>query len=183
MERIAALVEGHTEAHFIKLSYGNSIVQRPFPNGRDVSIDIIVESIVDAMETIGGNINHIIILLDREGRAVSWREIFSHVLEKSTEIFAGRNIYMGLTDRHIENWILADESFIADKFAIESYSYAGDGTYGKSILESICGNTLRGPVDKAMMLKAISSIRGGEKSPSLEAFRSSIAFDWAWANK
>lgn len=56
MERIAALVEGHTELHFIRSTYANSIVSRPIPNGKSVAISLIVESIVDAVQALGGKL-------------------------------------------------------------------------------------------------------------------------------
>jgi hypothetical protein len=180
MERIVALVEGHTEAHFIEATYANAIVQRPFPNGKDVAIDVIVESIVDALETVGGSIKKVVVLLDRERREASAAEIAGRIISELTHKCPSRKIYVGVSDRQIENWILADEIYIRRRFNTE-FRYAGDGFPAKAVLEDLCGRVLKGPRDKANMLKECSALRGSERSESLRMFRNLIDFDWSWA--
>lgn len=182
MERIVALVEGHMETHFVRSTYANAIVQRPFPNGRDVALEIIVECIIDALETVGGGIYRIIILLDREQRTLESCDIAAFILSSVRSAFPTRRFFVGVADRQIENWIVADEEFVRNRFGLASYTYAGDGTYGKGVLDTLCGNDLRGPKDKALMLKACSATRSAQGSQSLRAFVSSIDFGWRWAS-
>lgn len=183
MERIAALVEGHTELHFIKNTYANSIVSRPIPNGKSVSISLIVESIVDAVQALGGEIKRVIILLDREGRDITSSEMAIAIIDGVGAICSGRKFYVGVADIQIENWMLADEQMIRSVFNEPDFIYPGDGVGSKNILHRISGGVMMGPADKAALLKKASALTGSKVSPSLEAFRGSIDFDWYWAIK
>ena len=121
MERIAALVEGDTEDFFFRSTYGRVIVQRPFPNGRSVDLDRIIDDIKDNIDTLGGSIRYVIILLDREGRDASAAEMAVRIKGQLQAVCTNREIMVRVTDRHIENWILADEEFIITKFDQAGY--------------------------------------------------------------
>lgn len=96
---------------------------------------------------------------------------------------AGRKFYVGVADIQIENWILSDEPMIRSLFNVPQFNYPGDGTGSKPILQKISGGVMMGPADKAGLLKKSSALTASKVSPSLEAFRSSIDFDWYWALK
>jgi hypothetical protein len=183
MERIAALVEGQTEHHFVKKTYANSVIQRPFPNGKDVPIEVITECLLDAIETLGGDISKVLVLLDREGRAESADAMRTAIGAALVTASPNRSFYVGVTDRHIENWILADEDFVRGTFGQPSYVYLGDGTKGKPALDDVSNKSLRSPTEKAEMLKACSALKGQQLSPSLAAFCATVNFDWYWIGK
>lgn len=180
MERIAALVEGHTEYHFMQATYPKVIVQRCIPNGDDVDLDLIVAAINDQLEVLGGEIKKVVILFDREGRAVEAGEVSSYVLKKIAGNCNNRSIYIGVSDREIENWIVSDHEHMINLYGDGSYKYSGDGSKGKSTLKKLHGVD-PAPRDKALILKSCSAKRSSENSPSLKAFLGSIDFDWAWA--
>jgi hypothetical protein len=180
MERIVALVEGHMETHFVRSTYGNAVVQRPFPNGRTVDLDLIVESIRDQLETVGGDITKVVILLDREGRDIPAPDMLKYLQDELGKCTSNRNLYIGVSDRQIENWVVADEDHMREKFDAPNYQYVGDGTSGRTTLEKLNGGDA-GYRDKAYLLKSCSATGAARRSPSLAAFLQIINFDWGWA--
>jgi hypothetical protein len=180
MERIAALVEGHTEHHFMHATYPKVIVQRCIPNGDDVNLDLIVSAIRDQLEVLGGEIRKVVILFDREGRATDAEEVAQYVRDKISDQCNHRKIYIGVSDREVENWIVSDQENMIELYGDKSYLYPGDGHNGKSTLKKLHGVD-PAPRDKATILKSCSAQRAGENSPSLKSFLDSIDFDWPWA--
>jgi len=180
MERIAALVEGHTETHFVKAAYPRAIVQRCLPNGKDVDIDVIIETIHDRMEILGGDIKKVLIIFDREGRTESAEYIQNYVREKLSKICNNRTFYIGVSDKQIENWIVADSDYIGKRYIKPEYKYPGDGTSGKEILKRLHG-TDQAPGDKARMLKLTTPSQSKLNSVSLANFVNQIDFPWDWA--
>jgi len=180
MERIVALVEGHTETHFVQSSYGNAIVQRPFANGDSVSLDLIAEAIVEHLDTISGSITKVLILLDREGRDLSPGEVRSALWAKIHPHCGTRKIYIGVSDRQIENWILADEIGMRERFSAPDFVYPGDGLGGKNALKALSGSDASFR-DKAEWLKSTSTTQSRQNSKSLDDFLVQIDFFWPWA--
>ena len=180
MERIIALVEGHTETHFINAAYGNAIVQRPIANGKDVGLDVIAEAIVEHLNTISGSISRVVILLDREGRQMSAKEMRDEILKRLEPSKGGRTIYLGVSDRQIENWIVADQNSMRARFSDSNYTYPGDGCSGKHLLKGLAGADAS-PRDKAVWLKATQASASRQRSTSLEDFLAQIDFYWPWA--
>jgi hypothetical protein len=180
MEKIAALVEGHTEHHFVSATYPKVIVQRCLPNGISVDLGLIVSTIRDQSEILQGDIKRVIVLFDREGREMSCKEIASTVAKELATVCSGRTYYIGVSDRVIENWIVADEDQMKQFYGNDEYFYPGDGTNGKKILRDLHGSELA-PRDKAVILKSCSARSAKARSQSLGDFIDSIDFDWAWA--
>jgi hypothetical protein len=179
METIAAIVEGHTEEHFVRSTYGAVLISRAIPNGRTVPAEVIVEAIVDALELIGGQITKVLILFDREGRAATAESLAQVVREGVAARCGERSLYVGVADKQIENWIIADEQEMRRRYD-PSFGYSGDGSGGKAILQRLTGVSL-GPRDTAQLLKACSARRASEKSASLAALIGSVDFQWQWA--
>jgi hypothetical protein len=182
MERIAAIVEGHTEYHFIRNTYGASTIQRAITNGRDVEISVIVDLIADALDVLSGDIQKVVILLDREKRAISSEEFATRLATELAPRAIGRTLYFGVSDRMVENWIVADEDKMRSRFEA-GYVYPGDGCHGKRELYRLNGGVSLGPLDTALLLKECSAVGAADRSPSLQIFRSGIDFSWAWAAK
>jgi len=180
MEKIAAIVEGHTEEHFIRATYASVHITRPIPNGRTVTTEVVIEAIIDALELIGGNISKVVVLLDREQRDLDAEAFIMAIRNGITPRCGARAIYIGVADRQIENWIIADEQEMRSRFD-RTFKYPGDGCAGKTVLQSLSGGTSRGPRDTALLLKSCSATRSAGNSPSLSRFIQAIDFDWVWA--
>jgi hypothetical protein len=181
MEKIAAIVEGHTEEHFIRSTYGAVHVVRPIPNGKSVAVPIIVDAILDAIEVLGGGISKIVVLLDREERETSASGLCDAILQGLNAAGCSRKFYIGVSDRQFENWIVADELEMKNRFD-QAFKYEGDGCYGKTILRNLNSGVSLGPRDTAGLLKACSALRASEKSLSLQSFLNLVDFDWPWAS-
>jgi hypothetical protein len=180
MEKIAAIVEGHTEEHFVKKTYGAVRVSRGIPNGRTVSTEVIVEAVLDALELVSGDVTKVIILFDREGRTQTAAELAEAVRSGISDRCGNRALYIGVSDRQIENWILADIETMRSLYD-PSFNYPGDGVSAKSLLKRLNNGVSLGPTDTAILLKSCSAIRGAAVSESLSDFLRQIDFHWYWA--
>jgi hypothetical protein len=164
----------------MKATYPKAIVQRCIPNGKSVSIDKIAESIVEGMEILDGGIKKVIILFDREDRKLVISDIFEKIHQKIGENPCNRSLYIGISDREIENWIVADVEKMIDMYDDE-YHYPGDGTNGKDILKKLHGDD-QPAGEKARLLKQCCASSARKHSPSLDHFLAQIDFPWAWAD-
>jgi len=180
MERIVALVEGHTETHFVQAAYGNAIVQRPFANGDSVSLDLIAEAIIEHLDTVSGSISKVLILLDREGRDVSAADMRESLRTRIQPHCGKRSIYIGVSDRQVENWILADVDHVRKRFNAPDFNYLGDGSPGKNALKRLAGGDASFR-DKADWLKCSTASAARVNSGSLDEFLQQIDFLWPWA--
>ena len=180
MERIAAIVEGHTEEHFVRSTYGAARITRAIPNGRTVDPGVIVDAVLDALELVSGSVTKVLILFDREGRAETAEALAAEVRDGVAARCGDRVLYVGVSDRQIENWVVADEAEMQLRFNA-GYEYGGDGCSGKVVLRDLNGGVSLGPKDTAELLKACSASCAAVKSVSLASFLRQIDFDWNWA--
>lgn len=183
MERIVALVEGHAETHFVNATYANAIVQRPFPNGDNVDLSLIIDAINDRLETVGNEITKVLVLLDRERRAQPAADVAIHIIEAVREKHPHRSLYVGVSDREFENWILADVEHMIAHTNIHNYAYPGDGCGGKHVLKQLTAGVDLGYRDKALLLKSSYCSRMRPRSPSFDRFAASIDFSWWWIER
>lgn len=183
MPRVLAIVEGHTEASFFKISHPKCRVITPFPNGTTVSIAKIAEKIEFSIRTVGKEYDHIIVWLDRERRASSFSQIKSELNQRLSTLCPGRVFHIGVSDIQIENWILADEQFISDKFNKQDYKYCGDGKSAKKRLSVVSDGESFSPLSKAELLKSCYASRISMNSDSFSDFRLGIDIDWHWMKR
>lgn len=181
MERIAAIVEGHTEAHFIRATHASVLISRSIPNGRSVATEVIVEAIVDALELMSGSITKVLILLDREGREISAEDLATQIRDGVESHCGSRRLYIGVSDRQIENWIVADEEEMVRRFD-PAFVYQGDGCSGKPLLRQLNKGVSLGPRDTALLLAECSAQRAQRKSGSLATLLQMVDFEWHWAS-
>jgi len=181
MARTIAIVEGKTEVEFVKATMPRPHVMTPFPNGKRTPVGHICEAIVDALEGFGGTNRDVVILVDREKRDETAVSIRDTILKAVSSKFPSMRFHIGVSDRHIENWIVADESFVKNTYNLPEYSYCGDGAFGDMTLHRLNSDVSIGAVDRARLLRAASAKNIAAVSPSFERFVRSIDFDWYWA--
>lgn len=148
-------------------------------NGCHVSVEKLVSDVVGKLKLYRGSPEHVFVVVDREGRLETSAEI--HALIESGIRSLGyfpSQISILISDRMIENAILADEQFIRDEFGIETYCYSGDGIGGKHKLKQLYLDhadvfykpTVQGVAD----LKKISLQRSASLSASVAQFLNSL---------
>ena len=104
----AFLVEGVLEQKFVQATCPSAPVRRIGCNGDDVAIEAIAERVGTQARLLQRKYNPIVVVFDREGRDVSCDDIRARLLELlKTEGLTG-DIVVGIPDRDIETWILAD---------------------------------------------------------------------------
>lgn len=180
MPRILAMVEGHTEAIFFEIAHPDCLVLRPFPNGITVSISKIAEKIEFSLRAVGNDFDAIVVMLDRERRAAEASSISKELAQRLREICPGRPFLIGVSDIQIENWILADEDKMRERFGSTEYTYAGDGLGAKRRLGELSGGESFSPRTKAELLKSCKASSIASKSPSFACFQAAAGFEWYW---
>ncbi len=112
MTRAAFLVDGHLEQTFIKNNYPGRPVRRINCNGRNVELSTMAKYIATQCRLFDNKHYPIIILIDREDREQLPEEIGKTLHEKLLEEGIEDTIIIGVADRMIENWILADKEIV-----------------------------------------------------------------------
>lgn len=181
MPKLAALVDGHTESSFLQRTYpaDHILIIRCLPNGADVTLTRIAETIVDKVATLSGDYDRVLILLDREARAETCAQIATDLAQRVGAAAAGRSFIYAIKNIEVENWILADEVFIRS-IGEATYNYAREGQEAKSVLSSFFKESLS-PQKKAAMLAGCSPNRMSASSQSFADFaRDCAPLNWWW---
>jgi hypothetical protein len=136
MNKAAFLVDGHLEQKFIQRTCSSRPVRRINCNGRNVATSAVAKRIATQCRLLGNRHYPIIVIIDREDRPETSRKISSQLLSYLKEEGIIDTIIIGVADRMIENWILADADIVnhheSCKKATPCYS---EGCNGKNVLE------------------------------------------------
>jgi len=156
-------------------------VLTPFPNGKRTPVQHIIDAIVDSLECFGGDERNVVILVDREKRTETAKNISTSLFSVLSPKFPSMKFHIGVSDRHIENWIVADEELMCEIYKLNNHTYCGDGNFGDPQLYELCTNKSIGHVDRAKLLKSARASRIATQSASFKSFHDTIDFDWYWA--
>jgi len=108
-------------------------------NGKKVTIPAIAKKIAPSIRLLQRKHDPIIILIDREGRAICSKKIISELHKELEKNGANKNnLIIGVADRMIENWILADWDNFVSITEINAQSVrpsSFEGMYGKRQLK------------------------------------------------
>lgn len=130
--RPAFLVDGVTEQKFVQIVCPGRPVKLVNCNGASVSVAAIARRVASLIRLWGGKYHPIVILVDREDRDVSF-DVFADDLEEKIRLEGvGDQLIVGVADRMIENWMLADPAVWPGKII----SGEVDGTKGSSVIRS-----------------------------------------------
>jgi hypothetical protein len=134
----AFLVEGHLEKKFIQNICPNKTVRMLNCNGKQVSAQAIAKRVATQCRLFKGRYSTIIICVDREDRVESASKFRDNLLKAIKSENVIENIIIGIPDRMIENWILADKATVY-KFTSKRPIYEGnsDGFNGKSVIRHL----------------------------------------------
>ncbi|MGL4956642.1 MAG: DUF4276 family protein [Bacteroidales bacterium] len=109
MSKPAFFVDGQTEQKIVQRLCPNCPVQITGLNGRDTKISAIAQKLASLIRALGNKYYPIIILLDKEKRDISVEEMAQNVKEGLNKAgLENQDIRIGIADRMIENWIIAD---------------------------------------------------------------------------
>jgi hypothetical protein len=138
----AFLVDGVMEQRIISRLCQGKIVQRLNCNGTDTPIEVIVDRIEFHIRILNNRCNPIIVLIDREKRSATSEQIIQQISAKLDERGYGGQYVVGVVDRCIENWILADWNNVAERFKDNGITPIEDcakfeGTQGKTELKRL----------------------------------------------
>ncbi len=137
MIKPAFFVDGQTEQRALhKLCPGNPI-RLIGCNGKTVSMLAIAKRLATQIKLLNNRHYPIIVLIDRETRNESAESLKKELHEELKKLDIHDDVLIGICDRMIENWILADKSnvlkYTAKKIKWKKKNY--EGTKGKSELK------------------------------------------------
>jgi hypothetical protein len=172
MNKPAYLVEGHLEQKFIQNICPGCPVRKINCNGDDTNIEAIAKRVGTLGRLLHKRYSPLVIVFDREGREKSSEE-----LEKAfKEILAQEKIdvpvIVGIPDRDIEAWILADYEMFTQSAGLGTITPFStfEGRKGKSVIkQALCyGKSYVETIDGVAWLKAARAAVMKEHSPSFK---------------
>lgn len=138
MNEPAFLVDGNLEQRFIQNVCPNKKVRILNCNGEQVSISAIAKRIATQYRLLIKKCSPIIVVIDRESRDETPHQICSELYRYLSEENISDNLIIGVADRMIENWILADKKNISKFANIAEDSIPNiEGKHGKGFIKNI----------------------------------------------
>jgi Domain of unknown function (DUF4276) len=170
----AYLVEGDLEQRFIQSVCSNQPVQKIGLNGKSVSIPAIAKRIGTQARLLQRHHNPLVVVFDREARVETCAQIEAMLRDLLRSEDVNADILIGIADREIENWLLADwETFRrCSSCTVENPPNPVDGAHGKKQLKQLLpqGATYTETIEGAAWLKKCIPQRIAENSQSFANF-------------
>lgn len=109
MSNPAFIVDGYTELKILQNICPGRPIKRTDCNGKDVKIKAIAKKIALHIRILNNKYYPIVILVDKEERDISFEEMAEQIRnELINEGITDQDLRIGVADRMIENWIIAD---------------------------------------------------------------------------
>lgn len=176
---VGVLVDGRAEQLFFEAALPGCRVRRILPNGRNVSLELIGEKIIDGHNSFGGYVDTLIAKLDREQRPASCSTMAQELKSILDKAKISRPTILAIADRCLENWILADDARISELTG-SNYTYCHEGRMGKSTLSNILSQTSMSFVETSRHLLSSKASNISASSVSFDAFSKNVHFSWYW---
>ena len=127
-----------------------------------------------------GKYHPVVIVIDREERTQSAIELRDELINEIRQNNVNDEIIVGIADRMIENWILADEDCFSDmaKRKLKTCSIT-DGLHGKSQLSHCIGTYHETTTGVKLLLKCRPSVMR-KRNLSFKEFIDKIPEDFCW---
>jgi Domain of unknown function (DUF4276) len=133
----AFIVDGFTELNILRQLCPNQPIKRSI-NGKDVSLSKAAEQIAAIIRLLNNRNYPIVILTDREKRSDDFlkfaNDFKNAIVGELAKKGINLDIRVGIADRMIENWILADADALGNPPQLPSET---DGLMGKSWMKNI----------------------------------------------
>jgi hypothetical protein len=180
MSSPAFIVEGHLEQAFLKNVCPGTPIRRIGCNGDDVDLRTLAKFIGTQGRLLQKRFSPLIIVFDRERRSMPCDQIEVEIREYLQDESVSVQIVIGIPDREIENWILADAiSFCncsgTERTALES-TY--EGRPGKAAIKS--GRVYIETSDGPLWLKKCQPVRMAAGSESFRRFYDCVRETQCW---
>ena len=167
MPNPAFIVDGHTEQCFISQICPGRPIQRTNLNGKNVTIPAIAKKVASMIRLFGNRHYPIIVLIDKEDRESSIEDICDELhLQLEGEGITNQDIRIGVADRMIENWIVADYQLVGN---IQDKPEETDGLRGASVIKKNAGSYNK-VIDGVKLLSSIDKTIVYQSSPSFRHF-------------
>ncbi len=130
-------IDGQMEKKIIQALCPNQPIRVTGLNGKDVTVKAIAKKIAPLIRLLGNKFYPIVILLDKEARKITFEEMANQTKEALIEEgITDQDLRIGVADRMIENWILADWETFAGK---KTKPPETEGINGSSIIKKVKG--------------------------------------------
>ena len=130
----AFFIDGHMEFKIIQKICPNKVVRRIGLNGR-VEISAIAAKVAFLIKSLSNRKHPYVVLIDREERGESCEEIRLNLIRELRKQGIRDELCVGVSDRMIENWILADwDSFTANIGITAVRPATIEGVSGKGLI-------------------------------------------------
>ncbi|MBN8685918.1 MAG: DUF4276 family protein [Chitinophagales bacterium] len=167
MPNPAFIVDGHTEQCFISQICPGRPIQRTNLNGKNVTISAIAKKISSMIRMFGNRHYPIIVLIDKEDRENSIKDICTELHDNLiAEGITDQDVRIGVADRMIENWIVADYQLIGN---VQEKPDKTDGLRGSSVIKK-CVGSYNKVIDGVNFLASINKTIVYQNSPSFKSF-------------
>lgn len=139
MNNPAFIVDGFTEMRIVQEICPNKPVRRLDLNGKDVTIAAMAKKISILIRALSNRHYPIIILVDKEKRNVTFEDMANQLGQALIgEGVINQDIRIGVADRMIENWILADWEQLAG--SLQDIPDNTDKIHGAGIIKTVKGS-------------------------------------------
>lgn len=165
MNSAAFLVDGHQEKKFVQKICPGKPVRMLNLNGSSVTPTAIAKRIASHCRLLRGKYHPIVIWVDREDRETPAPVLVAELDAAIRAEGVRDDVVLGVADRAIENWILADRKtvhpYCRDKV---SYPRQPDGFNGKSKMKKLVADYHETTVGVELLTKCYASRMKASKS-------------------
>jgi hypothetical protein len=180
MINAAFLVDGHLEKIFIQKACPKAVVRLLQCNGDSAALSSIAKRIVSHCRLLHGKRYPIIVVIDREDRSQTSTGISTELLSLIRQEGVSDELIVVVSDRNIENWILADIKKVIELHpgTHPCWTDSPDGFNGKSRLKKEIRYYHETTTGVELLLKCRPSIM--RCSPSFDYFFRQIEHRACW---
>lgn len=135
----AFIIEGHIEKRILQSICRGFPIRRIGCNGEDVSMSVMAKFIDTHIRLFNNRHYPIVIIFDRELRQASCNALIRELTSELNDRGHGGQFVVGIPDRTIENWILADRQMLVDSYNANVNNASYEGSVGKSEIKKMLG--------------------------------------------
>ena len=133
MPRPAFIVDGQMERRILEALCPNTPIKLIGCNGESVSMEVVAKFVDTQIRMLNNRNYPIVVLLDREGREESTGDLIARLKNELNAFGHEGQFAIGMPDRMIENWILADKKNF-QQHCDRRHDYVSEGIHGKTNL-------------------------------------------------